>query len=170
MKKDFGFSIVVEFDAIVKEYRQKTEEVHMARVHGICVEKNHQVPKEDPRRKFKGRGVNSIPATIPEEAEVVHIAEGGGEEELRGHQHRKARRSWRQAQVDWWPKAVTFKGSGKESWRPKSKRKPDEVHHDRQDEWYQSHEEDSYRGYDGKGDRYGGTHRDWWNCRDHDCY
>ena len=29
----------------------------MARVHGICVEKHSELPKEDKRRKFKGRGV-----------------------------------------------------------------------------------------------------------------
>lgn len=53
----FDFSRVVEYDEIVKEYRAKNEEVQLARVHGICVEKNHQLPKDDPRRKFKGRGV-----------------------------------------------------------------------------------------------------------------
>ena len=30
---------------------------HMARIHGICVEKNYQLPKGNPSRKFKGRGV-----------------------------------------------------------------------------------------------------------------
>ena len=29
----------------------------MPRVHGICVEKNYQLPKGSPGRKFKGRGV-----------------------------------------------------------------------------------------------------------------
>ena len=41
----------------MREAKKKGIEVHMARVHGICVEKNHQLPKGDPRRKFKGRGV-----------------------------------------------------------------------------------------------------------------
>ena len=53
----FDFSRIEEYDTIVKEYRDKKEEVQLARVHGICVEKNHQLPKGDPRRKFKGRGV-----------------------------------------------------------------------------------------------------------------
>ncbi len=53
----FDFSRVVEYDEIVREYRAKNEEAQLARVHGICVEKNHQLPKDDPRRKFKGRGV-----------------------------------------------------------------------------------------------------------------
>ena len=53
----FDFSRVAEYDEILREYRTKNEEVQLARVHGICVEKNHQLPKDDPRRKFKGRGV-----------------------------------------------------------------------------------------------------------------
>ena len=32
-------------------------EVHLGRVHGVCVEKNYQLQELDPRRKFKGRGV-----------------------------------------------------------------------------------------------------------------
>ena len=35
----------------------KGEETHMARAHGICVEKHSQLPVGDPKRKFKGRGV-----------------------------------------------------------------------------------------------------------------
>lgn len=33
------------------------EEIHFGRVNGIMVEKHWQLPKEDPRRKFKGRAV-----------------------------------------------------------------------------------------------------------------
>lgn len=49
--------IVREFDDVVREAKKNKEEIHMARIHGICVEKNHQLNKGDPRRKFKGRGV-----------------------------------------------------------------------------------------------------------------
>jgi len=41
----------------VNEAKREGKEVHMARIHGICVEKNYQLPKGDPKRKFKGRGV-----------------------------------------------------------------------------------------------------------------
>ena len=44
-----------EYDAVAKE--AKGEEIHMARAHGICVEKHSQLPVGDPKRKFKGRGV-----------------------------------------------------------------------------------------------------------------
>ena len=67
MKKEYGKGFGTRMSStspgsrstmpIVKEYRDKKEEVQLARVHGICVEKNHQLPKDDPRRKFKGRGV-----------------------------------------------------------------------------------------------------------------
>eukprot|EP00435_Cladocopium_sp_Y103_P040038 s2308_g10.t2 len=53
----YDFTVIREYDEVVKEAKRKKEEVHMARIHGICVEKNHQLPKGDPRRKFKGRGV-----------------------------------------------------------------------------------------------------------------
>ena len=54
----YDFSIVRAYDDVVREAKRKGVEVqYMARVRGICVEKNHQLPKGDPRRKFKGRGV-----------------------------------------------------------------------------------------------------------------
>eukprot|EP00435_Cladocopium_sp_Y103_P061888 s184_g23.t1 len=53
----FDFSMVREYDDVVREAKKNKEEVHMARVHGICVEKNYQLPQGDVRRKFKGRGV-----------------------------------------------------------------------------------------------------------------
>ena len=46
-----------EYDDLVRDAKRKGEEVHMARIHGICVEKNYQLPKGHPNRKFKGRGV-----------------------------------------------------------------------------------------------------------------
>ena len=53
----FDFSIVREYDDVTAEAKRNKAEIHMARVHGICVEKNYQLPEGDPRRKFKGRGV-----------------------------------------------------------------------------------------------------------------
>lgn len=49
--------MVREYDDVVKEAKTKGKEVHMARIHGICVGKNYQLPKGNPSRKFKGRGV-----------------------------------------------------------------------------------------------------------------
>ena len=53
----FDFSMVREYDDVVAEAKKNKKEVHMARVHGICVEKNYQLPESNPGRKFKGRGV-----------------------------------------------------------------------------------------------------------------
>ena len=53
----YDFSVVREYDDVVAEAKREGKEVHMARVHGICVEKNYQLPKGSPGRKFKGRGV-----------------------------------------------------------------------------------------------------------------
>ena len=53
----YDFSIIREYDDVVAEAKREGKEVHMARVHGICVEKNYQLPKGSPGRKFKGRGV-----------------------------------------------------------------------------------------------------------------
>ena len=53
----FDFSTVRESDDVVAEAKKNKKEVHMARVHGICVEKNYQLPEGNPARKFKGRGV-----------------------------------------------------------------------------------------------------------------
>ena len=53
----YDFSIVREYDGVVAEAKREGKEVHMARVHGICVEKSYQLPKGSPGRKFKGRGV-----------------------------------------------------------------------------------------------------------------
>ena len=53
----YDFSVVREYDDVVAEAKKSGKEVHMARIHGICVEKNYQLPKGHPNRKFKGRGV-----------------------------------------------------------------------------------------------------------------
>jgi len=53
----YDFSVIREYDDVVAEAKREGKEVHMARVHGICVEKNYQLPKGSPGRKFKGRGV-----------------------------------------------------------------------------------------------------------------
>ena len=53
----YDFSVVREYDDVVREAKQTGNEVHMARIHGICVEKNFQLPQGHPNRKFKGRGV-----------------------------------------------------------------------------------------------------------------
>ena len=53
----FDFSMVREYDDVVAEAKKNKKEVHMARVHGICVEKKYQLPEGNPGRKFKGRGV-----------------------------------------------------------------------------------------------------------------
>eukprot|EP00435_Cladocopium_sp_Y103_P020859 s2746_g5.t1 len=53
----YDFSVDREYDHVVAEAKRIGKEVHMARVHGICVEKNYQLPKGRPTRKFKGRGV-----------------------------------------------------------------------------------------------------------------
>ena len=53
----YDFNVVREYDDVVREAKKNGTEVHMARIHGICVEKNYQLPKGNPSRKFKGRGV-----------------------------------------------------------------------------------------------------------------
>ena len=53
----YDFSVVREYDDVVREAKQSGKEVHMARIHGICVEKNFQLPQGHPNRKFRGRGV-----------------------------------------------------------------------------------------------------------------
>eukprot|EP00435_Cladocopium_sp_Y103_P031652 s4552_g8.t1 len=52
----YDCSMVREYDDVVAEAKRTGKEVHMAHVHGICVEKNFQLPKGHPTRKFKGRG------------------------------------------------------------------------------------------------------------------
>ena len=49
-------SVIREHHDVAREAKQKNEEVHMARAHGIIV-KHSQLSEEDPRRKHKSRGV-----------------------------------------------------------------------------------------------------------------
>ena len=53
----YDFTVVREHDDIVRQAKETGVEIHLARVHGICVEKNYQLPKPGSRRKCKGRGV-----------------------------------------------------------------------------------------------------------------
>ena len=53
----YDFKNVREYDDVVREASNEGEEIHMARVHGICVEKHSELPKQDKGTKFKGRGV-----------------------------------------------------------------------------------------------------------------
>ena len=46
----FDFTMVREYDEVVAEAKKDKKEVHMARVHGICVEKNYQLPEGNPGR------------------------------------------------------------------------------------------------------------------------
>ena len=52
----FDLSVIREYYDVAREAKQKNEEVHMARAHGIIAEKHSQLSEEDPRRKYKGRG------------------------------------------------------------------------------------------------------------------
>ena len=54
----YDFSVIREYDDVVcrsKNVKEKKSTWH--EFHGICVEKNYQLPKGSPGRKFKGRGV-----------------------------------------------------------------------------------------------------------------
>ena len=53
----FDLSVIREYYDVAREAKQKNEEVHMARAHGVIVEKHSQLSEEDPRRKYKARGV-----------------------------------------------------------------------------------------------------------------
>ena len=48
---------IYEYDEMRAIAKTNEEEIHFGRVHGIMVEKHWQLPKDDPRRKFKGRAV-----------------------------------------------------------------------------------------------------------------
>ena len=57
---EFGTSkepLIYEYDEMRAIAKTNDEEIHFGRVHGIMVEKHWQLPKDDPRRKFKGRAV-----------------------------------------------------------------------------------------------------------------
>ena len=42
----YDFKTVREYDDVVKEAYKNGEEIHMARVHGICVEKHSELPRK----------------------------------------------------------------------------------------------------------------------------
>ena len=47
----FDLSVIREYYDVAREAKQKNEEVHMARAHGIIAEKHSQLSEEDPHRK-----------------------------------------------------------------------------------------------------------------------
>ena len=48
---------VREWAEVAAKAKNENKKVHVGRVFGICVEKNAELPANDPRRKFKGRVV-----------------------------------------------------------------------------------------------------------------
>ena len=56
----YDFSVVREYDHVVAEAKREGKEVHMARVHSICVEKNYQWRKGSPRRTRPPDGQTSL--------------------------------------------------------------------------------------------------------------
>ena len=48
---------VREWPAVKADAQAKGETAHVARVFGLVVEKNHELPEDDPKRKYKGRAV-----------------------------------------------------------------------------------------------------------------
>ena len=50
-------SRVREYRDVMREARDEDRTIHMGKAAGICVEKNHELPPEDPLRKYKGRVV-----------------------------------------------------------------------------------------------------------------
>ena len=49
----YDFSVVREYDDVVREAKRSCKEVHMARIHGICVEKNFQLPQGHSSQKIQ---------------------------------------------------------------------------------------------------------------------
>ena len=56
-KRCWEFESMWEKDDVAREARESGEEIHFARAHTIMVEKHHILDEDDPRRKFKARGV-----------------------------------------------------------------------------------------------------------------
>jgi len=56
-KHVWDHKIVREWSDVFAEARRNNKTVHIGRVFGICVEKSSELPKGDPRRKFKYRVV-----------------------------------------------------------------------------------------------------------------
>jgi hypothetical protein len=56
-KKVWDFKSVKQWSDVARLARQDNRTIHMGRIFGLMVEKNHELPKTDPRRKFKYRVV-----------------------------------------------------------------------------------------------------------------
>ena len=56
-KRCWEFESTREKDDVAREARESGEEIHFARAHTIMVEKHRILDEDDPRRKFKARGV-----------------------------------------------------------------------------------------------------------------
>ena len=54
-KKVWDLDTVREWREVAREARVSGKEIHIGRIFGICVEKNHELPKSDKRRKYKYR-------------------------------------------------------------------------------------------------------------------
>ena len=48
---------VREWNEVAEEARQANKKIHVADIFEICVQKNAELPDDDPRKKFKGRSV-----------------------------------------------------------------------------------------------------------------
>ena len=49
--------VVREWSEVSAEARRQSKTIHAGRIFGLCVEKSSELPKDDPRRKFKYRVV-----------------------------------------------------------------------------------------------------------------
>ena len=56
-KKVWARTDIREWNEVARLARKGGEKFHMARIFGICVEKNSELPEGDPARKFKYRVV-----------------------------------------------------------------------------------------------------------------
>ena len=53
----WDLSTVQEWHDVAAKARKEGEKIHVGRIFDICVEKNHELPEDDPNRKYKGRVV-----------------------------------------------------------------------------------------------------------------
>ena len=53
----WDLSTVQEWHDVAARARKEGEKIHVGRIFDICVEKNHELPEDDPNRKYKGRVV-----------------------------------------------------------------------------------------------------------------
>jgi hypothetical protein len=56
-KHVWDHNVVREWSVVSAEARRTNKTIHIGRIFGICVEKSSELPKSDPRRKFKYRVV-----------------------------------------------------------------------------------------------------------------